>query len=64
VGHGSAALKFDARTAARDGMRQLYAALFPPSRPVAKPKTPVVTPPAPETPASPTPPVTETSNAA
>jgi len=59
-----AALRFDARAAARDGMPQLYAALFPPSRPAAKTKTPAVTPPVAETPAVPTAPVTETPNAA
>jgi len=61
-----AVLRRDAHTAAWEGMPQVYAALFPPSRPAPKPKTtPAATsPPATETPAAPTPPATETENAA
>jgi hypothetical protein len=60
-----AALKHDARAAARDGVPQLHAALFPPSRPATKTKTPAANgPPAPDTPPAPTPPITETPQAA
>ena len=60
-----AALRHDAQAAARDGMPQVYAALFPPSRPTAKPKTPAVNPtPVTEPPAAPPAPATETPNAA
>ena len=57
-------LRHDARTAARDGMPQVYAALFPPSRP-AKTKPPAENPPeVTQPPAAPTAPATETQNAA
>src|SRR5579862_1010096 len=49
-----AALRLDAQAAARDGMPQVYAALFPPSRPTMKPKpAPVNPPPVTEPPATP-----------
>ncbi len=60
-----ASLKHDARAAAGDGAPELHAALFPPSRPATKTKTPAVNgPPVPDTPAAPTPPSPETSQAA
>ena len=56
-----AALRHDARAAARDGAPQLYAALFPPTHPGGKPKTPADPPPAPDTAPEPTPPATVTA---
>src|SRR5205814_1923154 len=58
-------LRHDARAAIKDGAPQLYAALFPPSRPGTKAKAdPEKAEPAPNTPPAPTVPATETSNAA
>jgi len=62
---GLAALRHDAQAAARDGTPQVYAALFPPARPAAKPKpTAVNLPPVTGPPAAPPAPATETPNAA
>jgi hypothetical protein len=59
-----AALRHDAQAAARDGMPQVYAALFPPSRPSKAKTTTVNAPPVTQSPAAPAPPATETPNAA
>lgn len=58
-------LRCDARTAARGGKPEIYAAFFPPRRPAMKSsKAAANPPPVPETPAEPTPTVTEPSKAA